>query len=161
MPSRIIHHEIHERNTARQVGLHVSTCVKRHSVSDDVRLNLLTFVSFEYFVVQVMNNLCLTCPTEIKVVGTFHVPFTEFLCESRYRGRHTECACYFCRRRHASTIPAVRSVAILETGWQYDMLANRVFAGLFFRTASQRLMSLHLAVPRHRGFSSRTRRDLT
>ena len=41
----------------------------------------------------------LTCLTEFKVVGTFHVPFTEFLCESRYRGRHTECAYYFCRKR--------------------------------------------------------------
>ena len=39
----------------------------------------------------------MTCPTEVKVVGTFHVPFTEFLCESRSRGRHTECAYYFCR----------------------------------------------------------------
>ena len=35
------------------------------------------------------------CSSGVKVVGTFHVPFTEFLCESRYRGRHTECACYF------------------------------------------------------------------
>ena len=28
------------------------------------------------------------------------MPFTEFLGESRSRGRHTECACYFCRTRH-------------------------------------------------------------
>ena len=41
----------------------------------------------------------LTSPTEVKVVGTFPVPFTEFLGESRSRGRHTECACYFCRTR--------------------------------------------------------------
>ena len=27
------------------------------------------------------------------------MPFTEFLCESRDHGRHTECACYFRRRR--------------------------------------------------------------
>ena len=44
---------------------------------------------------------CLTCSTEVKVVGTFPVPFTEFLGESRSRGRHTECACYFCRTRQA------------------------------------------------------------
>ena len=44
-------------------------------------------------------NRAMTFPTEVKVVGTFHVPFTEFLGESRYRGRHTECACYFCRKR--------------------------------------------------------------
>ena len=41
----------------------------------------------------------MTCPTELQVVGTFPVPFTEFLGESRSRGRHTECACYFCRTR--------------------------------------------------------------
>ncbi len=38
-------------------------------------------------------------PTELKVVGTFHVPFIEFLYELGCRGRHTECACYFCRKR--------------------------------------------------------------
>ena len=41
----------------------------------------------------------MTCPTELQVVGTFPVPFTEFLGESRSRGRHTECACDFCRTR--------------------------------------------------------------
>ncbi len=41
----------------------------------------------------------LTFPTELKVVGTFHVPFIEFLYELGGRGRHTECACYFCRKR--------------------------------------------------------------
>ena len=46
--------------------------------------------------------LGMTSPTEVKVVGTFHVPLAEFPYNFRYRGRHTECACYFCRRRLAS-----------------------------------------------------------
>ncbi len=39
------------------------------------------------------------CSSGVAAVGTFHVPFTEFLGESRYRRRHTECACYSCRIR--------------------------------------------------------------
>ena len=47
-------------------------------------------------------NWDMTFPTKVKVVGTFPVPFTEFLGESRSRGRHTECACYFCQIRRTS-----------------------------------------------------------
>ena len=35
------------------------------------------------------------CFSGAAVVGTFPVPFTEFLGESRSRRRHTECACDF------------------------------------------------------------------
>gem|GEM_PF-4314724 len=40
-----------------------------------------------------------TSPTKVKVVGTFHVPFTKFTYELGACGRHSESACYFCRRR--------------------------------------------------------------
>ena len=51
-----------------------------------------------------------TCPTEVKVVGIFHVPFTEFLGELGCRGRHTECACYFCRNRQSLVCPVISLV---------------------------------------------------
>ena len=78
------------------------------------------------------NNTCeinasLTCPTEVqvvgtfpvpfteKVVGTFHVPFSEFLGESRSRGRHTECACDFCRTRLPCVAATTQRLNLGET----------------------------------------------
>ena len=45
---------------------------------------------------QIINNQ--TFPTEPKVVGTFHVPFTKFGETLGTSGRHSESVCYFCRR---------------------------------------------------------------
>ena len=66
------------------------------------------------------NNTCeinasLTCPTEVQVVGTFPVPFSEFLGESRSRGRHTECACDFCRIRLPSVAAMTQRLNLGET----------------------------------------------
>ena len=58
----------------------------------------------------------MTFPTELKVVGTFHVPFTEFLYELGGRGRHTECACYFCRKRF-NGVARTGSVLADAAGW--------------------------------------------
>ena len=71
----------------------------------------------------------MTFPTEVKVVGTFHVPFTEFLCESRYRRRHTECACYFCRT--SNILPDGVTVARMTLN---HLVQVRILVGQLFST---------------------------